>query len=370
MKKSLSYESSGVSYKELDQFKRLAQREAAKISKQGLIRTVEKSRGESAYVWEEKDSFRAYVIEGLGTKNLVADQMRSVTGKTYYDAIAQDTVAMIINDLVVVGAAPQVINAYFAVGDSSWFADSVRTHDLVRGWARACKLAGALWGGGETPTLSGIVNPKTIDLAGSAIGLISPKKRLTLGSRITTGDAIVCIESSGIHANGLSLARAIAQRLPKGYRKKLASGQMYGEALLVPTHLYAQFVQTVFDSGVDIHYMVNITGHGFRKLMRASGNFRYIIDVLPPEHDLFAFMQEHGRITDKDMYGTFNMGAGFALYVKQKDVERVMLAAKKHKLVAWKAGYIEKGPRSVVLKPRNIVYTSGSLQVRNRRNGK
>src|SRR6185312_3058633 len=111
------------------------------------------SRGESAYVWEEKDSYRAIVVEGLGTKNLVADETRKFTNKTHYEAIAQDTVAMIVNDLVVVGADPQVVNAYFAIGNSDWFSDNERATDLVEGWAKACEMSGAVWGGGETPTL-------------------------------------------------------------------------------------------------------------------------------------------------------------------------------------------------------------------------
>ena len=115
-----TYAESGVDYSAMDPIKVLAQQNAAgTASNLGAFGATEvgASRGESAYVWEEPDAYRSLVIEGLGTKNLVADAMQKVTGKTYYDSIAKDTIAMVVNDLVVVGALPQVVNAYFAIGD-------------------------------------------------------------------------------------------------------------------------------------------------------------------------------------------------------------------------------------------------------------
>src|SRR5581483_1036310 len=147
---------SGVDYSALDPIKLLAQKSAqatASNLKRFGAQEVIASRGESAYVWEESDAYKALVIEGLGTKNLVADAMRKITNKTYYGSIAQDTIAMIVNDLIVVGALPQVVNAYFAIGDSDWMRDTLRAQDLINGWAKACKQIGATWGGGETPTL-------------------------------------------------------------------------------------------------------------------------------------------------------------------------------------------------------------------------
>lgn len=357
MRKSLTYRSSGVSYDVLDAFKRLAQKEAEKTGKS-------KSRGESAFVWEERDCFRAFVIEGLGTKNLVADEMRKVTGKTYYGAIAQDTVAMIINDLIVVGAAPQVISAYFAVGSSDWFVDTKRAQDLARGWARACKLAGAVWGGGETPTLTNIVAKDAIDLAGSAIGIIKPKSRLMLGNKLTAGDAIVMVESSGIHANGLTLARALAKRLPKAYATKLPNGATYGESLLRPTHIYSALIGALLDAKIDIYYMVNITGHGWRKLMRATRPFTYWIDRIPKPPAIFSFIQKHARLSDREMYATFNMGAGFALFMPEKDANRVIRIAEINHLKAWRAGTLIRGPRRVVIEPLGITYEESTLKVR------
>lgn len=347
-----------VDYTILDAFKIEAQR-AAKKTGGGPA-----SRGESAFVWEERDCYRAMVIEGLGTKNLVADAMRSITGKTYYDAIAQDTVAMIVNDLITVGAKPQVVNAYFASGNTRWFKDQERACDLIRGWANACRLAGAVWGGGETPTLTGIVESGTIDLAGSAIGVVKPKKRLLVGNAIAHGDAIVLVESSGIHANGLTLCRAIADELPVGYATKLSNGSMYGEALLAPTHIYASLIAALFDAHIDVHYAVHITGHGWRKLMRPSHAFTYLIDQTPPASPLFSFLQKYGKLDDRGMFETFNMGAGFALYVPKNAVAGCIAIAKQEGFYAWHAGSVRQGEKQVVIKPKNIVFSASTLKIR------
>lgn len=366
---SISYESSGVSYNAMDPLKRLAQQEAQKTTKNlpqisSTMFEVKASRGESAYVWQEGETYRAFVIEGLGTKNRVADAMKAVTGKSYYDVVAQDTVAMIVNDLIVVGARPQVVNAYFGLGSTEWLSDQKRTADLVKGWAAACDLAGAVWGGGETPTLKGIIEPDTVDLAGSAIGYIASEKQLVLGDKLQAGDSIVLIESSGIHANGVTLARTIASSLPQGFATKLKDGTLFGEALLQPTHIYAKLVQACFEAELDIHYMVNITGHGWRKLMRANQEFTYVMNKVVPLQPLFPFIQEHSHNNDEEMYGNFNMGAGFALYLPTEHARKIEPIAKKLNLKSWIAGTVEKGPKSVVIKPKNITFSAETLGVR------
>lgn len=366
-KSKITYLSTGVNYNVMDPLKKLAQ-EKGRVTSKNLsnfgLKEVAMSRGESAYVWEEPDSYRAFVIEGLGTKNKVADEVRKITGKTYYDTLAQDTVAMIVNDLIVVGAEPQVINAYFAVGNSEWFSDEQKTKDLVEGWAKACNLAGATWGGGETPTLKGIIEPDTIDLSGAAIGIIKPKEKLTLGDRLQAGDAILLIESSGIHANGLSLARAIAEKLPERYSTKLSNGTMYGETLLYPSIIYVSLVKDLFENDIDLHYMVNITGHGFRKLMRANKEFSYILNEVPPVSPLFEFIKNKSGNSDSDMYGNFNMGAGFAIYLPVDQAEKAQEIISKHNLKSWNAGEIKNGPKQVVIKPKNIVFGEKSLDLR------
>jgi len=363
----LTYAASGVDYAAIDPAKVLAQRAAAAtagmLARWGMAE-VAGSRGESAYVWAENDAYRVLVLECLGTKNLVADAVRPITGRTHYDAIAQDTVAMIVNDVAAVGAQPQVVNAYWAIGDSAWFEDRERAADLVTGWAEACRRAGAAWGGGETPALSGVVAPGAIDLAGACVGLIRPKSRLALGERLAPGDAVVLLESNGIHANGLSLARRIARRLEDGYATDIGGGMGYGEALLQPTHLYARIVADVLDAGVDVRYMSNITGHGWRKLMRARRDLRYVMHFVPPVGPLFRFLCDRGELTMEEAYGSLNMGAGFAVYCPAGSVGAVVAVAADHGIEAWPAGRVEDGRREVVIEPLGLTFGGHSLEVR------
>jgi phosphoribosylformylglycinamidine cyclo-ligase len=366
-KSGQTYAGSGVNYEAVDPVKVLAQKRAAATAPnlgQFNASELSASRGESAYVWEEGDVYRSLVIEGLGTKNLVADAVRAFTGKSHYDTIAQDAIAMIVNDLIVVGALPQVVNAYFAIGDSDWMRDEARASDLINGWGAACEAIGATWGGGETPTLKNVIEPATIDIGGAAVGIIDPKERLVLGDKLAEGDAIVLIESSGIHANGITFVRSLAEKKPDIYKEQLSDGRTFGEALLTPTHLYVKFVQSLMEAKLDLHYMVNITGHGWRKLMRATQEFSYIIDTLPPAQAEFMFMQDRANAEEKEMYGNFNMGAGFAVYLPNDQAEKVVELADKHGLKAWIAGRVETGPKQVVIKPKNISFAGETLEVR------
>lgn len=366
---NMTYAGTGVNYDAMDPFKRMAQlsaRETAgNIARLGF-RVLESSYGESAFLIEPQDEtpyITAHVEEGLGTKNLVADAMYALTGKSYHNQIAQCAVAMIVNDLIPLGALPLSVAMHLAVGTSDWFNDENRTRDLVAGWKKACDLARCTWGGGETPTLKGVVFPEAIVLSGSAIGIIKPKERLIAGS-IQHGDAIVIVESSGIHANGLTLARRIADKLPEGYLTKLSDGRTYGETLLDPTHIYVGLVEDCLDAGVSIHYAVNVTGHGWRKLMRATQPLTYVIDTLPTQLPIFDFLQQHGPVDDQEAYGNLNMGAGFALYVIEAEATQVIGVARKLGLRAFVAGHIEKGDKKVVIKPKGLEYAGGTLAVR------
>jgi phosphoribosylformylglycinamidine cyclo-ligase len=362
-----TYAASGVDYSAVDPIKVLAQKRAADTApnlSRFDSRELGQSRGESAYVWEEGDVYRSLVIEGLGTKNLVADAVREFSGRTHYDSIAQDTIAMIVNDLIVVGALPQVVNAYWAVGNSDWMLDKERAQDLINGWGAACQAIGAAWGGGETPMLKDIIEQGTIDIGGSAVGVINPKERLVLGDKLAAGDSIVLIESSGIHANGITFVRSLADKDPDIYKSKLADGRLFGEAILTPTHLYVNLVKVLLEAKLDIHYMVNITGHGWRKLMRAAQPFTYVINEVPSVQEEFTFMQKKSGADDKEMYGNFNMGAGFAIYLPASQAQQVIGIARRIGLKALIAGEVKEGPKEVIIRPKKITFTGDTLEVR------
>ena len=358
-------------YDPLDRFKRMAQAAARETAtnirrlNKGAFKEVVWSRGESVYVIAARDAYLGHVEEGLGTKCLVADAMYALTGKSYYDHVAQDTVAMIVNDMITLGVLPLSIAMHVAVGESSWFDDEVRSHDLIRGWKKACDLAGCSWGCGETPTLEGIIVPGTALLSGSAIGLAKPKKRLVNPANIQDHDAIVFVESSGIHSNGLTLARKIAQKIPSGYETELADGRSFGDTLLDPTHIYVSLVEKCLGRGIDIHYAVNVTGHGWRKLMRAERPFAYVIDELPKQKPIFGFLQQHGEMSDEQAYGSLNMGVGFALYVPSRETTSVILLAADSGLHAYHCGYVRPDKeKKVDIRPRGLVFRSDTLAIR------
>ncbi|MFH1575896.1 MAG: AIR synthase related protein [Candidatus Nealsonbacteria bacterium] len=386
---NITYHGVGVDYELMDPFKRMAQlaaRQTANNIRRFGFSEVEMSRGESVYLVETPNSYLAHVEEGLGTKNLVADAMYRLTGKSYYDQIAQDAVAMIVNDMITLGALPLSAAMHLAVGDSNWFNDEKRCRDLVEGWKNACNMARCAWGCGETPTLKDIIVPNAVVLSGSATGIIEPKERLIRADDIQHGDAIIFIESSGIHANALTIARKVAERkdgfwrriaylffpekfpsrtLPDGYLTILTDGRTYGETLLDPTHIYVALIENCLNRGVKIHYSVNITGHGWRKLMRATQPFAYIIEHLPKQLPIFDFLQKHGPVDDTEAYGNFNMGAGFALYVSEIDVKKVLEAAKFLKFTALRAGHIERSDKKkIVIEPKDLEYSGATLGVR------
>src|SRR5476649_1824719 len=351
---SLSYESSGVRYDQLDAFKRACQ-QAARTTAGALAahgyQEPATTRGESAYLLEGADHFLAHVEEGLGTKNLVADAVYAATGKCFYREIAIDTVATIVNDLATCGALPISVAMHAAVGDSGWFADTPRMNALVAGWAEGCRRAGAVWGGGETPTLKGIVEPGTIVLAGSAVGKIAPKN-LRITGDVRDGDAIIFLATSAVKTNGLSLCRLIAEKLPQGYQTPVGHGdpRTYGEALLAPSVIYVAFVRECQRRGIKLNYAAHVTGHGWRKLMRLDETFVYEITAPRPAPALFQFLEEAGPIDRREMYATFNMGVGFAAYVRPEHAAATLAAAKATGYDAWLAGRVKRdGARKAVV---------------------
>lgn len=365
---SLTYDSAGVNYDALDAFKRACQRAAegtvSAMSVHGVLEP-DHARGESAYLFETEDAYIAHVEEGLGTKNLVADAMQSLTGRCFYRNIGIDTVATIVNDMITCGALPISVAMHAAVGDSGWFDDARRAAELAEGFAEGCRLSDAVWGGGETPALRDLVVPGTIVLAGSSVGRIRPKS-LRVAGDVHDGDAIVLLASSGVHTNGLTLCRALAQRLPDGYRTTMPSGRSFGEALLDPSVIYVRFVAACQHAGIPLRYAIHLTGHGWRKLMRLVEPFVYEIDRLPDVPGVLDFIVRAGPIEPREAYATFNMGCGFVAIVRPDDAERCVRAATDAGYRAWIGGRVRKQAdrKAVLLRPIDVTFESDALQVR------
>lgn len=363
----LTYDQAGVNYDLIDPLKITAQRAAADTASHLAghgFSEVKASRGESAYVVDVGPFYIASIVECLGTKTLVADEMAKLTGKSFFAGIAQDTIAMAVNDLITVGATPLVVQAYWAAGGSDWFGDAQRAQALVAGWKAACDTCQVAWGGGETPALAGIVEDGRIDLAASCTGLINPKERLSVGDKLGAGDAIVLLASSGIHANGLSLARKLAERLPQGYLTEIEPGLTYGEALLAPTALYSPVTEALWKAGIAPHYCANITGHGWRKLLRHPSALTYRIHTVPPKTAVLAFIQKEAGQDDREAYSTLNMGAGFAIFVRAEDAERTAQISRDCGIEAWVAGTVEAGEKQLLVEPLGIRFSEDDLALR------
>lgn len=365
--RSASYKAAGVDYQTLDAGKRMAMANAlatsALLTNRGA-RALDASRGEPAFAFELDGRTFAFVVEGLGTKSVIARQMLESHGINRFADVAYDTVAAILNDLCCVGALPLVVNAYFATGSSDWYRDQGRVEALLEGWKRACLDAGCAWGGGESPSLSGLVNEHEIELAGAAVGVLPEGSSPLLGEKLRAGDEIVLIASNGLHANGASLARMLADdRLPDGYMTRLPSGRTLGEALLDPSIMYVKLVQALFDEGIDISYISHVTGHGLLKLMRPETPFTYRIHTLPRVPEVLELLVAEAGLDPHQAHSTFNMGAGYALYCPAGTGGSIVELAGELNLDALVAGTVEDGPRQVVVESIGVIYASGELNL-------
>jgi phosphoribosylformylglycinamidine cyclo-ligase len=363
---SASYRAAGVDYNALDAAKRLAMSNA--LSTSPLLaaagaRAVDSSRGEPAFVFELDHRAFAFVVEGLGTKSMVARQVLEEQGVNRFAEVAYDTVAAILNDLCCVGALPLVVNAYFATGASDWYGEPARAAALMDGWRRGCEDAGCTWGGGESPSLPGLLDERDIELAGAAVGVVPEGHSPILGEALKAGDEIVLVASSGLHANGASLARLLAGRLPEGYATSLASGVTLGAALLEPSVMYVPLIAELLRAGPELTYVSHVTGHGLLKLMRPPKALTYRIERLPEVPEVLSFLVVQAELDSHAAYSTFNMGSGYALYCGAGDGEEIVRRAHTLGLTALVAGRVEEGPRQVILEPVGVHFAGEELEL-------
>lgn len=254
--------------------------------------------------------------DGVGTKLAIAIEL----GR--YETIGQDLVAMCVNDLVTVGARPLFFLDYYATGKL----DVGRAETVVRGIAAACREAGCLLLGGETAEMPGFYPDGKFDLAGFAVGMVDDDERIT-GRGIRAGDILIGLPSSGVHANGFSLVRAILAR--RGLSLGMAfDGRTLGEALLAPTVIYVRQVLSLLRQH-PIKGLAHITGGGFDNLDRIlpAGLAVRVQEGSWPVPPVFEFLQAQCGVSDAEMRRTFNMGIGMALVVDAESVGAVLASA-------------------------------------------
>ncbi len=246
--------------------------------------------------------------DGVGTKLIVANKMEK------WDTIGIDCIAMNVNDAICQGAEPIAFVDYLAMEDP----DPELARQLGKGLQKGAEMANITIVGGETATLGEIIDG--FDIAGTALGYVK-KEDIIDGSGVEVGDKIIGLPSSGIHSNGLTLARKIVDESDFGYHDESGFGKI-GEELLEPTEIYTEEVLGALEK-YEVKGMANITGGGLRNIPRINRDYRYVIeDPLDPQ-PIFEFLQREGNVADEEMYQTFNMGMGFAMIVSDEIADKV-----------------------------------------------
>ena len=271
--------------------------------------------------------------DSVGTKVIIAQLMRK------YDTIGIDCVAMCANDLICTGAEPISFLDYLAMAKH----DRRIVEEVAVGLVKGAKQAGMAIVGGETAIVPDLLsNEVGLDLVGMAVG-IGKKKGLILGDEIRNGDALVGVASSGIHSNGLTLARKALLREYKLKENVSELGRSIGEELLEPTRIYVKPVLEAMRR-LEVHGLAHITGGAFAKLDRIVGQARLgaSIEQLPPTPGIFRVIQKRGRISDREMYRTFNMGVGFILICPQRTEDALIRLFVRHGHNAFDLGLVEK----------------------------
>jgi phosphoribosylformylglycinamidine cyclo-ligase len=252
----------------------------------------------------------ALSCDGVGTKVIVAERLGRL------DTVGIDCIAMNVNDVICVGAEPIAVLDYIAVEE----ADPGALEQIATGLRAGAEAAGVEIPGGELAVLPDLIrghpSPHGFDLLGFCIGLVD-LDRIVTGARIEHGDAVVGIPSSGVHSNGLTLAR-----------RALGDDD---ERLLEPTVIYVRAVRELLDSGVDVRGLAHITGEGFLNLLRLEAETGYLIDRPLPVPPVFEEIAERGGVDAAEMHEVFNMGCGFCCVVPADDAgEAVSILARRH----------------------------------------
>lgn len=278
--------------------------------------------------------------DGVGTKLKLAFLMDK------HDTVGIDCVAMCVNDIACCGAQPLFFLDYLAVGKNY----PERIAQLVKGVAEGCRQAGCALVGGETAEMPGFYPVDEYDLAGFSVGIVDHDKMID-GTAIEAGDVLVAIASSGVHSNGYSLVRKTLGINEKSVRRYISEfGQTLGEELLTPTKIYVKVIQDLIAAGVGVKGMSHITGGGFYEnipRMLPDNILASVEKAAVPVPEIFNLIQKTGNIPERDMYNTFNMGAGLMMAVKPDDVDKALEVIKAAGETGYVAGVCKAGEKGV-----------------------
>ncbi len=312
----LTYKESGVSVEGGNSFvKKIAPHVRSTFSKRVITDIGGFGALYSGKFPEMTDPVLVSGTDGVGTKLQVARMMNK------HDTIGIDAVAMCVNDIVTSGARPLFFLDYIACGKLH---EDVLV-DVVKGLAEGCRQADCSLVGGETAEHPDVMNADDYDIAGFSVGVVDRPKIID-GKTIRPGDAIIGLPSSGVHSNGFSMVRRLLFEV-KNYTPDSTVpelGVSLGEALLEPTRIYCRPVLGCLGKGARIKGMVHITGGGF---------YENIPRILPADtaaviekksftpHPVFGLIQREGRVEEREMFTTFNMGIGLMLFAGETDAD-------------------------------------------------
>ena len=284
--------------------------EASEAATAALVAQVGGGSGDYAGLLDIGDRYLGLATDGVGTKLLVAEALSD------YSTVGIDCIAMNANDLVAAGVRPVAFVDYLAVDAP----DETFAEQVGAGLAAGAEEADIELVGGETAVMPEVING--LDLAGTCAGLA--KKDALFPGEAEPGDALVGFPSSGIHSNGLTLARKAATS--DGDYDDEWDGDEYdtvGEALLEPTRIYTYLLDDL--RAAETNAAAHVTGGGWTNLDR-MGDFRYVVDDAFDPQAVVEFVQERGGVSDEEMHRTFNMGTGFVAAVPEEHADALVEA--------------------------------------------
>ena len=280
--------------------------------------------------------------DGVGTKLKMAFLMDK------HDTVGIDCVAMCVNDIICCGAKPLFFLDYIACGKN--YPEKIA--DIVSGIAEGCVQSGAALIGGETAEMPGFYPVDEYDLAGFSVGIVDKDKILD-NSKVTEGDVIIALPSSGVHSNGFSLVRKVFDVENVDIKTPVAelNGKSIGETLLTPTKIYVKPMLALFDE-VTVKAVSHITGGGFYENIPRSLPKGYSakinkssLRILP----IFDLIKKVGTIPERDMFNTFNMGVGMSVVVSATDADKALEILKANGEDAYIIGTVVKGEQGVII---------------------
>ena len=284
------------------------------------------------------DKYITMATDGVGSKLLIAEALDK------WDTVGIDCIAMNVNDTICVNAEPVSFVDYIAIDKP----DDGITKSIGIGLQKGAELSNMEIVGGEIAVLPELV--KGIDLSGTCLGYVA-KDRIITGENCQKGDLIVSLRSSGIHSNGLTLARKIVESNNISYTERIPGlEKSIGEELLTPTEIYVKQVLAITSSH-EVHGLVDITGGGLRNILRMKKGLRYVISDPVRPAPVFEKLIDLGGVDAKEAYQTFNMSMGFSIIAPEKEAEAIVSEYGNAEIV----GRAEEG-NGVYLEPEKILY--------------